>query len=167
MTDTNAGTLYERDYYAWAREQAALLRHAVEQRINVPLDHANLAEEVDDLAAGRRKAVTSQIRRALEHLLKLEFSAAPEPRGGWIESIVDARTELAEDLTPTLRREIEEELATFYERARRKAAAGLHAHGEHGAARALPAVSPYSLDDVLRDDWYPSSRHGLADPLDD
>ena len=43
--DLPPAPLYERDYYSWALEQAALLR---ERRI-AELDFDNLAEEVEDL----------------------------------------------------------------------------------------------------------------------
>jgi hypothetical protein len=42
--------LYERDFYSWALEQAALLR----ARQFAELDLENLAEEIDGLARGRR-----------------------------------------------------------------------------------------------------------------
>jgi hypothetical protein len=35
-------------------------------------------------------------------------------------------------------------------------------HGENSAADALPAACSYRLTDLLRHDWYPTSRHGLS-----
>jgi hypothetical protein len=37
------------------------------------------------------------------------------------------------------------------------------AAGERPAADALPTANPYRLGDLLSDDWYPPSRHGLID----
>ena len=153
--------LYEADCYAWALEQAALLRDMAARRVESPLDLANLAEEVEDLGKGERDAVRSQVRRTIEHLLKLEFSPAAEPRGDWEGSVIDARDDIADKITPTLRRDIAAALPDLYERARRRAARGLTRFGEPETARALPATCPYTLEDILRDDWYPPNRHGL------
>ena len=101
MTEVITKPLYETDHYAWTQEQAALLRDMAARRVNSPLDLANLAEEVEDLGKGERDAVRSQVRRIIEHLLKLEFSPAAEPRGDWEDSVIDARDELADKITPT------------------------------------------------------------------
>ncbi len=161
MAETVASSLYETDYYAWTQKQAAALRELAERRANVPLDLANLAEEVDDLGRTHRDAVRSQIRRIIEHLLKLEFSRAAEPRGEWEDTIIDARDEFADKITASLRRDITEVLPDLYQRARRKVARGLRRFGEAEAAEALPKTCPYGLEHILRDDWYPPNRHGL------
>lgn len=72
--------LYEEDFYAWTKNQAAALRRLAAQRWNGPLDLANLAEEVEDLGKTERNAVRSRLRRIIEHGLKLEHSPAPEPQ---------------------------------------------------------------------------------------
>ena len=144
--------LYATDYYAWTMEQAAALRRLAAERADLPLDLDHLAEEVEDLGKSERRAVRSQMRRLLEHLLKLEYSTAESPRAGWRRSIVDARIELADDLTPTLRREIEADLATLYDAAREQAAEALSAHGETAT---LPKQCPWTLEQVLRRGWFP------------
>ena len=78
-------SLYETDYCAWTRQQAADLRKLAKRRTNTPIDAAHLAEEVEDLGRSERDAVRSQVRRIIEHLLKLEFSPAAEPRAEWEE----------------------------------------------------------------------------------
>jgi hypothetical protein len=154
--------LYETDYFLWTQAQAAELRRMQARGISTALDLERLAEEVEDLGKAERNAVRSQIRRIIEHCLKLEHSPAREPRGGWYESIVDARTELEDKLSPSLRRDLEDGLPKFYEQARRKADVALRARGENAAADALPPACPCALDDLLRDDWYPVNRHGIA-----
>ena len=144
--------LYATDYYAWTLEQAAALRRLAAERADMPLDLDHLAEAVEDLGKAERRAVRRQMRRLLEHLLKLEYSTAEAPRAGWRRSIVDARIDLADDLTPTLRREIETDLATLYDAAREQAAEALSAHGE---TVTLPEQCPWTLDQVLQRRWYP------------
>jgi hypothetical protein len=152
---TRVEELYDEDFYAWAMGQADALRRLADLRPNSGIDFAHLVEEVEGLARAERNAVRSQLRRLLEHCLKLEHSPAADPRPGWKASIDDARHEIADRLTPTLRRNVEHDLPTLYAQARRVAAKALTAAGE------MTAANPYGLDDLLTDDWYPTSRHDV------
>jgi hypothetical protein len=147
------GPRYEDDFYAWTQHQAAVLRDmpVADNRF----DREHVAEEIEDLGKSERDAVRSQIRRIIEHLLKLAFSPAQEPRFDWMASIAEARSALDDKLTQTLRRDAETVLARLYRDGRRQAALALRGHREENAADALPATCPYSLDDICRDDWYP------------
>jgi Domain of unknown function DUF29 len=147
---TTARNLYEDDPYLWAQAQAALLR---DQRF-AELDLANLIEEVEDLGGSLKRAVRSHARRIMEHLLKLEHSPATEPRLGWRATVRTQRSELLDHLTPSLRRELEGELAELYARARHDAEASLRDHGEQAAAEALPEACPYGMDEI-EGDWLP------------
>ena len=88
------------------------------------------------------------------HLLKLQHSPAAEPRLGWRETVRTQRTRLLNDLTPTLRRELADELSELYVRARHDAEGSLRDHGEQDAADALPPTCPYTLDQITGD-WLP------------
>jgi hypothetical protein len=156
------GRLYEEDFYAWTREQAQALRRLAAGRPNLALDFPRLIEEVADLGDCRRDAVRSQLRRIIEHCLKLEYSPAQEPRAGWRETIVGARIELEDKLAASLRRGLQRGLPRLYDQARRSAEASLRVHGEDAAAGVLPAECPYRLADLLRHDWQPASRHRLV-----
>jgi hypothetical protein len=155
--------LYQQDFYLWTRHQAEVLRRLAETRPNLDLDFAHLIEEVEDLGTSQRDAVRSQLRRIIEHCLKLEWSGAPGPRAGWYDSILDARTELDDKLSPSLRRDLEEHLPRLWTQARRKADNALRGHGEPDAADLVPTACPYTLDDLLAYVWYPANRHGLPD----
>ena len=67
--------LYRSDYYAWTRQQADELRRLRVARLNTPLDLANLAEEIESLGRSDLRRVKSQLRRIMEHLLKLRSIA--------------------------------------------------------------------------------------------
>ena len=99
--------LYDRDFVLWTEEQAAALRRA--KVSNLPLDWENLAEEIESLGKSDRRALTSQIRRILHHLLKIEASPATAPRAGWRSTVRNARAEIADILrdSPSLRRPID------------------------------------------------------------
>jgi hypothetical protein len=152
--------LYEDDFYAWTRDQAKALRRLADARPNDAVDFARLVEEVRDLGKSERDAVRSHARAIIEHLLKLEHSRAREPRGGWTISIARARVALQDKLSRTLRRDLAAGLDRLYAQARHQASVALRVHGEGEAAAALPDRRPYTLDQILADDWLPPDRHG-------
>jgi len=141
------------DFYAWTQYQAEVLRSmpASDNRF----DREHVAEEIEDLGKNERNAVRSEVRRILEHLLKLAHSPAGDPRYGWMRSIAEARQVLEDRVTGTLRHDMEASLPRLYRGARRQAELSLQEHGEHHAAAALPQECPYTLDQILEDEWYP------------
>lgn len=155
--------LYDEDFYVWTQRQAAALRRLAETRPNVDLDFPHLIEEVEDLGTSQRDAVRSQVRRIIEHCLKLEYSQARYPRAGWRGSIIDGRAELDDKLSPSLRRDLEQHLPRLWAQARTKAENGLRGQREADSADLLPPDCPYALDDLLADGWYPPNRRGLPD----
>src|SRR5436305_5825403 len=136
------GPGYDDDFYAWTQYQAEVLRSmpAADNRF----DREHVAEEIEDLGKNERSAVRSEVRRILEHLLKLAHSPAAEPRSDWMVSIATARAELEETLSATLRRDAEAELPRLYARARTIARAGLMKYGEADAAANFPSTCPYT-----------------------
>ena len=162
-----AAELYDEDHYAWTRDQATALRRLAAERWNGPLDLEHLAEEIEDVGLAERNAVKSQLRRIIEHLLKLEHSQAVDPRPGWIRSIDDARAEIEARLTRSMRPEIVSGLGRLYEHASRAARSALREHGESEQAAAIGnSGCPYGLDDLLREGWYPPNRCGIVDIID-
>lgn len=77
--------LYDKDFVAWADQQALLL----EQGRWSELDLVNLIEEVRDLGNRHRDALESQLRRLLMHLLKWQYQ--PERRSGSWEGTIKER----------------------------------------------------------------------------
>ena len=147
---TRSSELYEQDYYAWAREQATLLRAGRYEE----LDLEHLSEEVEELGGSLYRSVRSRVRTIIEHLLKLEHSPAAEPRGLWRDTVHAQRADLEDDLTASLRRRLRSELPKQYARARAAAVRSLRRHGETAAADALPETCPYTLDQIAGD-WLP------------
>jgi Domain of unknown function DUF29 len=147
--------LHASDSYLWALSQAEALRAGRLQ----DLELAHLAEEIEGLAIATRSAVRSRTRTIIEHLLKLQHSPAYDPRHGWRRTVRVQRSELLDDLTPTLRRQLEEDLESLYRDARENAADDLRSQGEPAAADALPSGCPFTLDRVLGD-WLPDAPKG-------
>ena len=78
---TKHSELYDRDFVLWTEQQATALRRAKDT--NLPLDWENLAEEIESLGRSDRRELTSQIRRIIHHLLKIELSrTGPQEDGG-------------------------------------------------------------------------------------
>src|SRR5580698_253375 len=69
---------YDDDFYAWTQHQATVLREM--PTADNRFDREHVAEEIEDLGNSVRSAMRSQVRRILEHFLKLQYSPAREPR---------------------------------------------------------------------------------------
>jgi uncharacterized protein DUF29 len=152
------GPRYEDDFYAWTQYQAKVLRTL--PTADNRFDREHLAEEIEDLGRSYRDAVRSQVRRILLHFLKLSHSPARDPRSDWMNSIDDARAEIADKLTATLRRDIEEALPRLYAVTRKQVTRDLEKYGEHAAAQSLAIECPYTIDQIFAEDWYPEPADG-------
>jgi Domain of unknown function DUF29 len=149
-TKPTAKDLYEQDFYVWARQQAELLRA---KRFDEP-DLIDLVEEVEDLGGSLRRSARLHLMMILEHLLKLQHWSQGERRLAWREAVRRERSELLNDLAPSLRRHLADNLPDLYARARHDAEGSLRDHGEQDAADALPKACPYTLDQITGD-WLP------------
>jgi hypothetical protein len=140
---------YDTDFYAWAQQQAQALR--AKDWAALDLDH--LAEEVEDLRKTERRAVRSQLRLILSHLLKWVYQ--PARRGeSWRGTIANGRVLVQEDLEdlPSLAPELETLAAWAYPRARRDAAK------DTGLPLAtFPEVCPWPLAQVLDENFWPEA----------
>jgi len=155
-------TLYDEDFVAWSRQQVDALRAEARRGSNQLLDWENLAEEIEGLGISQKSALGSQIKRILHHLLKLEHAAARNPRRAWENSIIDARDEIEDllDRSPSLKREIDAEIARQAPRAARLALRDLGKRAELdpvivGRIRA----AAYTEDQILGD-WFPPEPGG-------
>lgn len=144
------GDLYDRDFYAWANEQAALLR---EGRMS-GVDAANLAEEIETLGRNEKRELRSRLSVLFLHLLKWRHQPARRSRS-WELSIVNARNDLAEHLadSPSLRAMLPEAVPSAYRRAR------LQAEQQTGLpAKMFPAECPWTFDQAMTEKLPGSTR---------
>jgi Domain of unknown function DUF29 len=140
---------YHTDFYAWAQAQAAALR----AKDWAALDVAHLAEEVEELRKTERRAVRSQLRLILSHLLKWRHQ--PDKRTeSWHSTIANGRVLVQEDLDdlPSLASELDELAAWAYPQARRDASQ------ETGLPLAtFPEACPWPMAQVLNADFWPEA----------
>lgn len=150
--------LYDRDIVAWADHQAGCLR----ARRGADLDWDHLADAVETLVRGQVSMAKAAVMGVIEHLLTLEYSPAGDPRRTWQDSVSHHRALAALQLDDLPGGADRLDLPRVYVRARDLAARGLATYGETAAAAALPQTCPYTLDQILDQDWIPANRHGLV-----
>lgn len=151
--------LYERDFYSWTQEQARLLRARAELQPNDAIDWAHVAEEIEDMGKDIARTIRSAYARIIEHLLKLEFSPARDPRAGLMETVVEQRVRIEEEVedNPGVRPQRDALFAKAWTSGRRLAAESL-ARRDGLDPRALPVDCPYTREQVEDFDWWPVSR---------
>ncbi len=135
--------LYDTDFFAWTREQAARLRHGPRN----DLDWVHLAEEIEDLGREQRNACISLIEQILRHFLKISCVGGADV-DHWDSEIAVFRDTLERRLTPAIRHQIEPDVPAMYHRARRAVAKRYKSHS-------FPDTCPYSFAEVLDIDFLP------------
>jgi len=142
-----SNSLYERDFYAWANAQAALLRAGKFDNADIE----NIAEEIQSLARGEKRALADRLTELLLHLLRWRFQ--PVFRGNvWRSMITEQRYRLDQHLAdnPSLKSQIETIVHDAYRLAR------LAAERETGLARAtFPKECPFTYDQAMDEDYLP------------
>ncbi|MCW5696298.1 MAG: DUF29 domain-containing protein [Bauldia sp.] len=143
----SAAGLYERDLYAWTREQAQLLR---EQRFD-ELDLSNLIDEVESVGGSEKREIRNRLAILLAHLLKWRFQPGARSNG-WRGTIRDQRKEIEAILedSPSLRAYPGQVLARCY------LSGHLRASEETGIDFTLfPDECPFTIEQVLDPDFLP------------
>lgn len=103
--------LHESDFYAWANEQADLLRR---RRLDeADIDH--IADEIETMGKTERRELISRLEVLLTHLLKWRFQPVGRSRS-WRLTIEEQRRKVVDHLgdNPSLRHRMDEALASAY-----------------------------------------------------
>ena len=165
MADIDTASLYDRDFYLWARDQAEamrLLRDSASGLGNLAaslqrVDWNNLIEELNDLAGRDRRELRGRIETIVEHLVKLELSTARDPRFGWMDTVQRSRDEVVQlfEDSPSLRREIATlAAAPGIDRRAKTAVDDLVRRGEIPGGMTPPT---YTVAQIL-EDWWPEPK---------
>jgi hypothetical protein len=143
----NDSTLYEQDFYAWANEQAKLLRSGKFSEADI----AHIAEEIESMGRTEKRELVSRLTVLLLHLLKWEFQPTLRcPR--WRNSVRVQRIGLASHLrdNPSLKSVLGDAIAEAYRVAR------IEAESETGIAEdAFPSAWPWAFDKLMAEDFWP------------
>lgn len=140
-------TLYDRDFYAWANEQAALLRAG---KLDVA-DIAHIAEEIESMGRSEKRELVNRLAILLLDLLKWRFQ--PGLRGNsWRLSVKEQRYRLASHMTdnPSLKSKLDDAVADAYRLAL------VEAERETGLSEStFPAACPWSYAQMIDHDFWP------------
>lgn len=154
---TNSKSLYETDFYTWAKQQAELVR----QRRFDELDLENLVEEVEDMGRSQYRNLRSRLAQLLMHLLKWQMQSVRDDlhdmhdwHTSWQKSIRKQRPAINLILkdNPGLKHELPDIYLAAYEAARSNAAAEMLCNSNQ-----FPETCPWSFDEVMVDDFLPET----------
>lgn len=146
-TNTLSITPYETDVFAWANEQAALIRA---RRFDL-LDIENIAEEILDVGKSEKREIASRMIVLLGHLLKWKHQ--PGKRGSsWERTIRTQRKDVLYCLkeAPSLKPQLSN--SEWMDLVWNKAVA--LAENETGLDD-FPEICPWDMNDVLTEGWLP------------
>ncbi|MQP68171.1 DUF29 family protein [Niveispirillum sp. SYP-B3756] len=142
-----SGDLYESDFYAWANQQAALLRAGKLSAADIE----HIAEEIESMGRTEKRELVSRLTILLLHLLKWQFQ--PGLRGNsWRLTVKEQRYRLADHLAdnPSLKAKLSEAIANAYRLAL------VEAERETGLPETtFPAECPWSFDQIASPDFWP------------
>jgi Domain of unknown function DUF29 len=134
-------SLYDRDFALWVEAQVA----AVRAGDVAALDVDNLVEELEGLTRRDERALGSQLKRIMAHLLKQRHQPERATRS-WEDSIANGREEIADILeqSPSLRRTLPGLMTKNYPRAVSQAA-----RDTRRPLTVFPDQPPFTLAEVL------------------
>jgi hypothetical protein len=146
MSTTNH-ELHDRDFYAWTKETAQLLKEGKISEVDV----MNIAEELEDMGNSEKRSIISQLSRLIAHLLKWKYQ--PGLRGNsWKTSINGSRLELSYffEASKLLKKEAEENFIKAYK-------LGIQwASSDTGIeVKTFPKECPFTLEQCLDENFWP------------
>ena len=139
--------LYDRDFYAWTSEQAALLRAG---RV-CEADLVNIAEEIESMGRSEKRELVSRLVVLLLNLTKWRYQPSLRSRS-WQTSIDERRLEIADVLSdnPSLRPTLPDFVAQAWRRAK------FGAQRETGLeASTFPQDCPWTPEQAFDDAFWP------------
>jgi hypothetical protein len=140
-------SLYDQDFYAWANEQAALLRAGNLSAADIE----NIAEEIESMGRTEKRELVNRLTGLLLHLLKWQYQ--PLLQGpSWQVTIRTQRFDITDHLAdnPSLKSSVAEAMARAYRKAISEA--GL----ETGLPeRNFPTACPWPFDQIMDPAFWP------------
>jgi len=141
-TQEHLKQLYQTDYYQWLIKTAKQLRSHQSHH----LDWENLLTEIEDMGKSEKRALRSNLRILLMHLLKRSYQPKKATRS-WDLTIVEHRKRIQDTLqgSPSLKPYFTEILETCYQDAIELAVA------ETGLSpKTFPETCPFTIEEILK-----------------
>jgi hypothetical protein len=149
--NTQPQNLYEQDFYAWTLETASALKAKSYDAVDVE----HLIEEIECMGASERSQLQNRLEVLIMHLLKLQYQSGYIGKRSWILTIKEQRKRIKRLLQkmPSLKACVQDEAIEAYDYATIRAAK------ETGITESVfPAQMPYTLEQILDDNFYPESQ---------
>jgi hypothetical protein len=140
---------HDSDFYAWTREQTAILRQMPAN--DSPLDVVNLAEEIESMGRAEILEISSLLRQTVLHLLKMAIHPDSQAAHHWFDETVTFQGDAVLAFSPGLKQRLD--LEKIWRVACNGATRSLEKHGV--SVPTLPATCPFSLDDLLDPEFDP------------
>jgi len=142
-----ASGLYEQDFYAWANQQAALLRNGNLSAADIE----HIAEEIESMGRTEKRELINRLAVLLTHLLKWQYQ--PAYRGpSWEVTIRNQRRALSRHLAdnPSLKPKVPEAVSDAYCDGR------ANAYAETGLPEAtFPTECQWTVERIMDDNFWP------------
>lgn len=140
--------IYETDYEQWLEKTVKILHNRQLEQ----LDYEHLVEELEALGRSEKNTVESLVIQIIEHLLLYQYWQQERDYNSkhWRVEIVAFRTQLELRITTNLKNHLYNKLDYLYSKARKIA--------EVKSDLKLPKFNPYSLEQILDEDWLPEQE---------
>ena len=151
--------VYEKDYATWVARNVELLKKGSFSEVDIE----HLIEELEGMARSDKRELESRLIILIAHLLKWQFQLQclkEQWRGfegqSWQNTIIEQRTQLESllDKIPNLRNFFPQMIDQSYPYALKLATKETKL-----AKETFPKVCPYTVEQLLDDDFYPTAKN--------
>ena len=143
--------LHDRDFYAWANEQAGLLRAG---RLS-EADIEHIAEETESMGKSEKRELVNRLAILLLHLLKSRQQPILRSKS-WCLTLEEQRDQFEDNLVynPSLKSRLGEAIVVAYRRAI------LGKARKTGLERSVfPVACPWSFEQIFDPNFYPEATN--------
>ena len=149
LTMLNMRDLYELDYLAWYEKTLEQLKNNDSNE----LDLESLSEVLENLVRDTKRSGESYLRQIIIHLLLIEYWESEKiNRCHWAAEIINFRSELETDMTTNLKKHLDLVKENIYQKALKYVTKKTELN-----KILFPIQCPYSLEQLLNDDWFPQA----------
>ncbi|MGK7890600.1 MAG: DUF29 domain-containing protein [Leptolyngbyaceae cyanobacterium] len=143
-------SLYDTDFQCWIEQTTAQLR----AKDFSHLDLENLIEEIESLGRSDKRAISSDLMRLCEHLLKMQYWQSERDTcfRGWDLEVANFRLQIQTilDDSPSLKNYLNEKFTSEYGKGRK-----LFLKASQLNPNLVPQVPEFTLEQALDEDWLP------------
>ena len=149
LTTLKMRDLYELDYLAWYEKTLEQIKNNDSNE----LDLESLSEVLKNLLRDTKRSGESYLRQIIIHLLLIEYWESEKiNRCHWAAEIINFRSELETDMTTNFKKHLDLVKENIYQKALKYVTKKTELN-----KILFPIQCPYSLEQLLNDDWFPQA----------